>query len=160
MNQRKPIKRSKALIEFSKDHHFGLLLVWKIRKGLQLGVLPQRIGDYAIFFYQQDLLAHFKEEEQTLFILLPDDDPHRLQAEREHEEVYQHIETLQADRANTEVLVSLAGLLERHIRFEERTLFPHIESRLSEKELNELAQSAVKRPHDIDAQWNDHFWER
>ena len=35
-----PIKRHDALKHFSRDHHFGLLLVWKIREGVKLSETP------------------------------------------------------------------------------------------------------------------------
>jgi hypothetical protein len=67
MKNRAPIKRHQAIVSFSKDHHFGLLLVWKIRKGLNKTVDPVRISNYVTFFLKEDLEKHFKEEEQLLF---------------------------------------------------------------------------------------------
>lgn len=40
MEVKKPIKRNAAIVEFSKDHHFALLLVWKIREGLKKSIGP------------------------------------------------------------------------------------------------------------------------
>ena len=47
-----PIKRSQALIQFSREHHFGLLLVWKMRQGLKENIEPIRISDYTIFIFE------------------------------------------------------------------------------------------------------------
>ena len=67
MNTTTPIKRHPSLVAFSRDHHFGLLLVWKIKYGLDNGIAPERISNYVLYFFEQDLEAHFKEEEQKLF---------------------------------------------------------------------------------------------
>ena len=62
-----PIKRHSALLEFSREHHFGLLLVWKIRQGLKRDIDLIRITDYTVFLFEKDLIQHFKEEEKNLF---------------------------------------------------------------------------------------------
>lgn len=67
METKKPIKRNAAIVEFSEDHHFALLLVWKIREGLKKSIDPVRINRYAIHFFDTDLTHHFKDEEEMLF---------------------------------------------------------------------------------------------
>jgi len=41
MEKTNPIKRNEAIAELSRDHHFALLLVWKIREGLKKAVKPE-----------------------------------------------------------------------------------------------------------------------
>ena len=53
-----PIKRHSALLEFSREHHFGLLLVWKVRQGLKKDIDLIRITDYIVFFFEKDLIQH------------------------------------------------------------------------------------------------------
>jgi hypothetical protein len=60
-----PIKRDKALQEVSREHHHGLLLCWKIRKGFSKGIEPERIKRYADWFYKTHLISHFEVEENT-----------------------------------------------------------------------------------------------
>ena len=67
MKDHAPIKRHQALVSFSKEHHFGLLLVWKIRQGLANAVSAERISRYVLFFFNEDLKFHFREEEELLF---------------------------------------------------------------------------------------------
>jgi hypothetical protein len=67
MKDHVPIKRHKAIVSFSKDHHYGLLLVWKIRQGLNKEVSAERIINYVLFFFKEDLEKHFKTEELLLF---------------------------------------------------------------------------------------------
>ena len=159
MNDSKtPIKRSEALIQFSREHHFGLLLVWKIREGLKKNIEPMRISNYTIFFFENELTEHFKEEEKDLFVKLPVDDPLRKQAFEEHEHIYKLVAGLQKGPVNTILLTEFADALDSHIRFEERTLFNHLQQHLSAEELQYLEDSHSKREGDVDDKWDDHFW--
>ncbi|MEO7264463.1 MAG: hemerythrin domain-containing protein [Ferruginibacter sp.] len=153
-----PIKRSQALIQFSREHHFGLLLVWKIRQGLKNNTESSRISSYAIFFFENELTAHFKEEEKDLFVKLPADDLLRLQAFAEHEKIYSLIDGIQKDKENINLLKEFADTLDSHIRFEERTLFNHLQQHLSEEALKKLEEGHSKREGDVDDKWDDHFW--
>ncbi len=157
-NSTTPIKRSEALIQFSREHHFGLLLVWKIRQGLKNNIEPRRISSYTVFFFEKELTAHFKEEEKDLFVKLAVDDPLRKQAFEEHKRIYELIAGLQQDSTNTTLLTQFADALDGHIRFEERTLFNHLQQHLSEDELNKLEEGHSKREGNVDDKWEDHFW--
>ncbi|MEO8710762.1 MAG: hemerythrin domain-containing protein [Parafilimonas sp.] len=154
----KPINRSEALIKFSREHHFGLLLVWKIRQGLKKNIEPVRISDYVVFFFNNELTAHFKEEEKDLFVKLPPDDSLRKQAFAEHEKVYKMVDDIHKNKLNADLLNQFADALENHIRFEERILFNHLQQLLSEAELIKLAEEHSKREGDVDDKWDDHFW--
>src|SRR5512143_2891836 len=95
MKEQAPIKRHPTIVSFSKDHHFGLLLVWKIRQGLNKAVDAERISNYVLYFFKEDLGKHFKEEEQLLFSRLPGDDPLRKQAEADHQSVYKLVTAIE-----------------------------------------------------------------
>lgn len=153
-----PIKRSEALIKFSREHHFGLLLVWKIRQGLKNNIELGRISSYTVFFFENELTAHFKEEEKDLFVKLSVDDPLRRQAFEEHEHIYKLVAGVQKDPENPILLTEFADALDNHIRFEERTLFSHLQQLLSEDELKKLEEEHSKREGDVDDKWDDHFW--
>lgn len=154
----KPIKRHPALISLSRDHHYGLLLVWKIRQGIKTKVDVKRIGNYAIFFFERELQPHFEKEEKELFTRLPDGDLLRQQAFKEHDQIRNLVNRLQADKENTDVLKELADTLESHIRFEERVLFNHLQDTLSEDELLKVAHEHGENKRNFDSEWSDHFW--
>lgn len=154
-----PIKRSKALVEYSREHHFGLLLIWKIREGLKKNIELKRITNYLIWFFNQEIELHFKDEEVSLFEKLPLDDTLRKQAFDEHNQIYQLIVNLQKDSENVLLLKEFADSLESHIRFEERILFNHIEKYLTDKELKHLEMSHRKSEKNIDEKWEDWFWD-
>ncbi len=157
-NSTVPIKRSQALIQFSREHHFGLLLVWKIRQGLKNNIDAERISKYSLFFFDSELTEHFKEEEKDLFVKLPDDDLLRIQAFEEHMQIYKLVADLRSDPINVMLLTKFADTLDSHIRFEERTLFNHLQQHLSEQELKKLEEEHSKREGDVDDKWEDHFW--
>ena len=102
MKTQAPIKRHQALVAFSKDHHFGLLLIWKIKQCLANAIRVERITNYILYFFEEYLLQHFKEEEQNLFPKLPADHPLHQQAVNEHEVIYDIISQLrdQKDSGN------------------------------------------------------------
>ena len=160
MGKKYPLKRHEALVKFSQEHHNGLLLCWKIRQGIKHKIQPDRISAYTLFFFEEDLKKHFKEEEETLFPRLDPSDPLRLQAIGEHQQIYSLIERIRNEMAGHDELNEFADALDKHIRFEERILFNHIQTRLQDAELTELANSHEHSACDIDARWNDPFWNK
>ena len=154
-----PIKRNEALIKFSKEHHYGLLLGWKVKQGVKKNVKPKRIADYILYFFDNDLKNHFAEEERILFSKLSDADSLKQQALSEHKNIYDLIETIRNEKYTGDTLITFADNLENHIRFEERVLFNHIQRILSEEELLEVLTSHENKTVDIDGNWNDCFWE-
>ncbi|CAN5504539.1 hypothetical protein BH11BAC1_BH11BAC1_01310 [soil metagenome] len=159
METQKPIKRSAAIVQFSKDHHFALLLVWKIREGLKKSIEPKRISQYVTHFYDNDLIYHFNDEEEILFKKLSSDNPFRIQAEDEHKNIKQLIDELRKKSGDISLLTRFAKTLEEHIRFEERELFNYIQQNISNDELAEMGASLKKRDHEPDGAWKDIFWE-
>lgn len=147
-----PIKRHPALIKLSHDHHFTLLLGWKIREGLSKDISAERISNYVKFFYDENLKEHFDEEENTIFKLLPSDNPHLIQALSEHETLNK---MGNSNLDSTEKLAEFEKLLTAHIRFEERTLFKAIQNTATEEQLQEIF---AMPHHDCNDVWKDEFW--
>lgn len=155
----KPIKRHPALVKLSKDHHFGLLLGWKVKKGINNNIDASRIANYILAFADAELLPHFNEEEEDLFSLLSSADNMRLRAEAEHAGIKQWLRQLKAGDYTLEDLVSFTEELSAHIRFEERQLFPYIEAHQNfETYINAVIAHTQHTRIDFDAQWPDHFW--
>lgn len=159
MEVAKPIKRNAAIVEFSKDHHFALLLVWKIRTGLKKLVDPLRISRYVIHFYDTDLIHHFNDEEEILFTKLLVNNKQRVQAEREHRNINELIDELRLNLSDITLLMKFADYLEKHIRFEERELFHNLQQTISNAVLNEIALTVKTRYHEPDSIWPDIFWD-
>lgn len=145
MEKPTPIKRSKAFIQLSKDHHFGLLLVWKIRQDLAKVSPAVKISKYVMEFFDDELKAHFKEEEDYLFNKLAATDPLRVQAEGEHRAICNLIESIRRNETDKALLGQFGDLLEAHIRFEERTLFNHLQEHMSAADQELLLQHTTRR---------------
>ncbi len=156
-----PLKRHPALVPLSKDHHFGLLLCWKIRTGMRRGIAPERMTRYACYFFDHFLFTHFYEEEKLVFSLLKKEDEKRKEAERQHrrlKRLRQKLEALPARQAITLGLIEEE--LEAHIRFEERDLFPYLQQLLTEAQLTEVLTNLGESHQPVIERWDDMFWEK
>lgn len=131
-----PLKRHPALHHLSHDHHHGLLLCWKIRQGFKLEVEPDRMKTYCEWFWGNHLQAHFEEEEKLIFPVLSTDDPMIKQAMSEHKRLRKLFSTWENPE---KTLGQIEEELEKHIRFEERVLFPVIQEKASPIQLEEIA---------------------
>jgi len=158
MKDHPPIKRQRAMLSFSRDHHFGLLLVWKIRQGLDKRIETGRVSDYVLFFYKEDLETHFRDEEGLLFRRMPLDDIIRKQAELDHQDIRWLMASLRENKTDPDLLRAIANKLEQHIRFEERILFNYLEEILSQAELEEVACRSAGGDRAPCEAWLDTFW--
>jgi len=149
----KPIKRHEALQPWSREHHQGLLLSWKIKKGFALNVDSQRIKNYCDWFWKTHLLTHFETEEKYIFPILGKDNHLVEQALDEHGQLRTMFEQNEAD---TDTLSQIESLLNDHIRFEERVLFNAIQEVASKEELKLLEEVHFgKQSCEV---WTDEFW--
>ena len=130
--------RHPILIPLSNDHHHGLALALRCRRQALGQIKPtgvqglkERVKEYRDFF-AQNLVPHFRAEEEILFPLI------RARAAesrslidqllKDHEQLRKGEECLAEDKGLSKVLFDLGDLLERHIRREERELFPFFEN--------------------------------
>ncbi len=140
------MKRHKALRSLSQEHHHGLMLAQLIKagspeyKGLPTTILDKKL--FTIKFYEENLVPHFKKEEEVLFPQTKNKNPviKRLIADLvdQHREIYSLINNLKTLSEPEIVLNKLGALLENHIRLEERELFQMIQEVLSEEALLKL----------------------
>ncbi len=151
-----PIKRNESLVALSKEHHFGLLANWKIKRGFDLKAEPKRIADFVVNFWETHLEAHFNAEEQILFISIN----HALvdEALQQHAELRSLVKSIGTE-GTPEQLTRFGNLLEKHIRFEERQVFKMLQQELSEKQLNEIGKKLEKLHNEpFEDNYKDEFW--
>lgn len=154
----KPIKRNENIIPLSRDHHLGLLFCWKIRQGLNNKIEFSRIRKYILYFWESHLKQHFAEEESLLFNQI--EDTLCEDALYQHKQIRNIITNLTASTLQEEETYSLlASLTDKHIRFEERILFPHLESVLSNEVLSSIG-TQLKMIHSElkEDVYSDEFW--
>ncbi|MET4080568.1 hemerythrin-like domain-containing protein [Pedobacter sp. UYP30] len=152
------LKRNENLLALSREHHYGLLFCWKIRQGLKKGISLERIRPYVAHFWETHLSNHFRKEEQTLFGK-GENDLYGT-AEEEHGLIEGLVNGIVSGAStNKDEYVALADMVEKHIRFEERSLFPSIEQSLSNDDLKKIgAQLKVEEAEDAEVGYSDEFW--
>lgn len=156
----KPIKRSENIMKLSREHHFSLLFCWKIREGIKKKVAPWRIVQYVRYFWDENLQHHFKEEEEILFAPLPDDEM-VIKAFEEHVAIKQGVEALYTspEQELWEELAKFVDLLDKHVRYEERQLFPHLETVLTGPQLDIIGrQLNAAHASPLKDDYEDEFW--
>ena len=148
----KPIKRDEALKPFSREHHFNLLLCWKIREGFKKNVEIKRIKYYVDWCWNHHIRHHFELEEQYIFPVLGKEHTLIQQALKEHAALRQYF-TATSDIK--EHLNLIEKELDAHIRFEEREVFNEVQKNATPEEL-----SIMEKNHQapISDNWEDEFW--
>ena len=135
-------RRHESLIPLSHQHHDALLLAWRLCTGDLSKREPELRARHVSAFFEYRLINHLKLEEDLLFptfravlgveaslidVLLSD-----------HRELRAKAAAIKAG-AHDQV-DSFCGLLERHIRTEERQLFVLAENRMKPAEMAELGR--------------------
>lgn len=142
------MKRHPGLVPLSREHHDGLLLATRLQQGsaalLRLWSHDAAWqAEFVTRFFDDHLAAHFATEEETLFPLAADVPalaPTVAELTAEHAELRALAERLRraAGAERDEALVRFGSILERHIRTEERVLFPGCEDNLAPADLERI----------------------
>jgi hemerythrin-like domain-containing protein len=154
----KPIKRNKNIVKLSQDHHASLLFCWKLRQGVKFNAPFETMKKYVRYFWDHHFSFHFKEEEEFLFA--PVLDAQVQKALDDHQKIKIFIEQINETGAEDkqDLLLELADLVDAHVRYEERTLFPHLEKVLSEEQLKKIGEQISDVP--VKDEFSDQFWIR
>lgn len=129
--------RHPVLVRLSHDHHHALALALRCRKQslgqlkpMGLAGLKERAEEFQSFF-QQSLDRHFKAEEEVLFPSMRADIAESAalidELLADHSRLRAFVPRLTDEAGLAKVLFDAGDLLERHIRREERELFPIFE---------------------------------
>lgn len=146
------MKRSRELKPLSSDHHQALLVAFQLKKGLaghaEAAGAPRDLpGLLALArrFEEQVFRNHARAEEDLLGRWLTEGDMARLRSE--HAEMTRLVDAARTARPNDlrGHLSAFADLLERHIRWEERELFPYAEGHVDEATLASIGGELEKR---------------
>lgn len=132
-NRMKSSRRHESLVPLSREHHYGLMLCLRIHRGLPAHKEDQewleRKREQVVVFFESDLIAHFKAEEEVLFPAMRSLSGASAIIDEllsQHRKVESLVEELRPVEIPTlgDKLNEFADLLEAHIRKEERELFP------------------------------------
>lgn len=152
-----PIRRNENIVKLSQDHHASLMFCWKIRQGVKQHVATPKMVKYIQYFLSQHFKPHFQEEEEILFAPLQNDEKVQ-HALSEHVLILETVnEILSSDKVSQqEELSGLADIVDAHVRYEERILFPYLEKELSEEQLQKIGEQISDHP--IKDHYEDEFW--
>jgi len=151
------MKRSDYIVALSRDHHLGLLFSWKIKQGLMKQVALNRISKYVDYFWKQHLKKHFAEEEDLLFNKWNFEGCAR--ALNEHQFIEKKITEVTNPHTNDRAFIELAEMVDDHIRFEERELFPFLEQHIPVQDLVLIGAELDKLHHKPASEnFSDEFW--
>jgi hypothetical protein len=133
------------LLELSSDHHEVLVVIEQIRLRLVTGDSGEEVGRFVGQKYDSYLSPHFKIEEEFLLPELASSSTAELvrRTLAEHE----LLRSLMKDArlGQWDALRALADVLEAHIRFEEREVYPAIEAKASNEALDHVARLETVR---------------
>ena len=137
------MKRHEALATLSRQHHEALILaqllknVATVYKGLPADVIGK--AAYAIRFYNEELVKHFKEEEDIVIATITGMDVmlDTLANEiiAEHKELQILFTTINDAVDLSAHLEKIGNTLEQHIRKEERIFFPLVQQLCNQAQL-------------------------
>jgi hemerythrin-like domain-containing protein len=154
------MKRDENLHPLSWQHHNGLMAVLLLKKGVQKEADVKAMNEFINQIRKDELDEHFEAEETVL---------------AEYAETYPQLKAL-FNKMKEEhlairncykellypsyaVIEKFYTLLEKHIRFEERELFPLIEETLSAGELQMAGKKLNHLHHQSCANFPVKFWE-
>jgi hemerythrin-like domain-containing protein len=146
------MKRHPSLAHLSRDHHGALILAKLLQKDAPAykGLPTDTAGKaaYAINFYKNELIKHFDAEEKALSMVKGINANLDAQVQTifdEHQQLHQSFKNMVPATAMPDELDETGKALEKHVRKEERELFPLIESSCTEVQL--LAIEKYLSPH-------------
>ena len=149
------MQRDLALQDLSRDHFFTLGLARRLlRRGVggPHGREVDEVGAELLVAWDQDLLWHFREEEDVLLPLLarhlePCSVPEVRRMLDDHFWIRNAINTVRDNQTNVALegdqLSEIGRRLHDHVRLEERQVFPILERLLTKADLRELGEGST-----------------
>jgi hemerythrin-like domain-containing protein len=146
------MRRSRQLKPLSSEHHHSLLVAYQLKQALaghaeSAGAPRDLVGLVALLrrFDGQVFRTHVRTEEDVLGAYLTPEDFQRLRAE--HAQLLGLIDAT-VDGSATEqraALAAFADLLEKHVRWEEREVFPYAEGHVDADTLASIGGELERR---------------
>lgn len=139
------MKRHEAIAPLSRDHHTSLILAQLLKKNAPAYKgLPDTIAEkatYAQELFQKSIQKHF-EQEETMLDLVTDCDAAitsiTKEIKTEHKDLTVLFHSLERATDLTGTLDTLGIALEKHIRKEERILFPLLQLHCSDEQFQQI----------------------
>jgi hemerythrin-like domain-containing protein len=156
------MKREQQLQPLSHQHHNGLMAVLLLKKGVEKQADTTVMDDFIVSVWNGELRNHFIKEEVYLHphvLQIPSLMEKYEQMKTEHHQIRHLIVAIRNGDSNKALIVDFYTLLEKHIRFEERELFPFIEKHIQPEQLNELGRNLQVLESKACSDYPVKFWE-
>jgi hemerythrin-like domain-containing protein len=144
MSPSRVVKRHRALQPLSRDHHVALVAAQRLRRAMD----GDAARDEFLAFWREHGARHFQVEEE---VLLPAAagwaDPGTECVVRmlvDHVRIRAAAQRLEREPQPLEALHELGTMLERHVRLEEREVFPLIEAAMPEDAADRLVAAVIE----------------
>ena len=146
-----PIKRHPTLVPISREHFAGLVLVRRMREAAQADSAEARTHAAHMIAnaWQEELEGHFADEEKLLGDIIKPSEKARLIEEHRSLERRARMAIRSTQAPSAAWLSETADMLEKHIRWEERELFPSAEQagqKILDARVDEAARIERERP--------------
>lgn len=142
----RPMKRNQALIPLSREHHAALVLARRAVAASRDESAARELSAALPDIFARELEPHFQIEEQLLLPPLRDAGEHARVARTLDEHRQLRALAHATGRAGPAGLASFGLLLEAHVRFEERDLFPLAEAILPAATLAAVTAHVAAEP--------------
>jgi len=141
------IKRHPGLIPLSRDNGVGLLCAQRLRKAVRASASDRlRLAEQMRVVFCE-LIGSFLEDEQRILSPVIADNELRTQLQQHHNNVRSLLAQLDelesAEDPGLGLLSRIADVLDNYVRWEENTLFPSIEERLGDKQMEKLTETTA-----------------
>lgn len=146
--------RHPSLLSLSHDHHHGLALALRCRKQALGQLKPmgtaglRERAQECLSFYEKNLIQHFRAEEEALFPVMRSVVPISATIIDEliddHEQIRRVMPLIESETGLGKLIFDLGDLLERHIRKEERQLFPLFEQHVGASQAQDVGDAIRK----------------
>ena len=156
------MKRKKELLPLSWEHHDGLVFVFRLQQGIKNSAPVKDMREYILHTWDNALNHHFWQEEQSLnSVLEKTEKGNELlhQMLEDHEHFKKEIEYLRSEEnPDTKRLLNFAERLNKHIRIEERDLFPFLEKTIEPAMLEQIGHFLIEHHEKPEKCWSETFW--
>ncbi len=156
------MKREEQLQPLSHQHHNGLMAALLLKKGVEKQADLTVMADFIVSVWNAELRNHFIKEEVYLHphvLQIPSLMEKYEQMKTEHHQIRRTVDAIRNGDTTTDIITGFHTLLEKHIRFEERDLFPFIEEQIQPEQLNELGRNLQPLESKACSDYPVKFWE-
>ena len=155
------MKRNENLKTLSWEHHDGLVTAFRLQQGIKNKISVNILKKYILHIWDKALQHHFWQEEQVILPLKEKSKDGKAVVDKmmdDHKIFRELIDQLKKEKIGIKQISDFEDILNRHIRFEERQLFPFLEVNSSKEELAKIGIFLRKNHSPASNDWQQKFW--